>query len=339
MRKISFFVLMTTLFIMNSCGDKYRFKLNSPRKISINKKLILSVSEKNSKPFDSVVYFLDGIKIKLPKSYNITNQKLGKHAVKAIVYYNENHKKLTNTIYFLAKKKPILYSYKIVNTYPHDASAFTQGLEYHNGYLYESTGQLGESSLRKVDLKTGRILKKIDIDKQYFGEGMTVFNGKIIMLTWQENIGFVYNLNDFSFVKNFNYSQSREGWGLTHNTEFLIKSDGTERIWFLNPETLKETHFIEAYTNTRKVEKLNELEYIKGKIYANVWQKNTILIINPVNGTIEGIIDLKGLDNKAIKGSDDDAVLNGIAYDAKTDRLFVTGKDWDKLFEIKIFKN
>ena len=337
MRKISFLILLSALFVMISCGDKYRFQLNSPKKISIDKKLTLSVSEKNNKPFDSVAYFLDGIKISGTEGVDISNQKLGKHGIKAIVYYAENQKQLTNTIYFLADVTPVLYTYKIINTYPHDANAFTQGLEYHDGYLYESTGQKGKSSLRKVDLISGEVIRKIDIDKKYFGEGMTIFGDKIMMLTWQKNLGFVYNLNDFSFVKNFNYSQSKEGWGLTHNTETLIKSDGTDRIWFLNPETFKETHFIEAYTNTRKVEKINELEFVNGKIYANVWQKNTILIINTVNGTIEGIIDLKGLDKEITKGSED-AVLNGIAYDAKTDRLFVTGKDWDKLFEIKIFK-
>ena len=324
------FIGITTIY---SCGDKYRLKLNSPKKITINKLLSLNVVEKNKQPIDSVVYFLDGIRIK--NNFNITTQRLGKHAVKALVYFAEKQKSLTNTIYFLASKQPVIYTYKIINEYPHDTDAFTQGLEYHNGFLYESTGQHGTSTLRKVALKTGKILKKIALDKQYFGEGMTLFNDKIVWLTWQKGIGFVYNLSDFSFVKNFNYGNSKEGWGLTHNDKSLIKSDGTERIWFLDPQTFKETHFIEAYTNTRKAEEINELEYINGKIYANVWQKNTILIINPINGAIEGIIDLKGLDKK-VTISSEDAVLNGIAYDAKTNRLFVTGKNWDKLFEIKI---
>jgi glutamine cyclotransferase len=317
-----------------ACGDKYKFKLISPKKIRIDKSLQLKVEEKNNRPFDSIHYFLDGIKIN--NAVVISTHKLGKHAVKAVVYFQEKQKSLTNTIYFLASKQPKIYTYKIINKYPHDAGAFTQGLEYHNGFIYETTGQHGTSSLRKVVLKTGKVVQKIDLDKKYFGEGLTIFNDKAYFLTWQKNIGFVYNLNDFTLVKTFNYENSKEGWGLTHNKGSLIKSDGTERLWFLDPETLKETHFIEAYTNTRKAEEINELEFIKGKIYANVWQKNTILIINPINGTIEGIIDLKGLDKKVTKG-DEDAVLNGIAYDAKTDRLFVTGKNWDKLFEIKIF--
>jgi len=331
---VRFLFLTISLFLLFACGDKYRFKLISPKKIKTDKSLQLKVEEKNNKPFDSIHYFLDGIKIK--KTIAISTQKLGKHAVKAIVYFQEKQKTLRNTIYFLASKQPKIYTYKIINEYPHDAGAFTQGLEFHKGFLYESTGQHGTSTLRKVVLKTGKVVKKIALDKKYFGEGMTIFKDKIVWLTWQKNIGFVYNLNDFTLVKTFNYENSKEGWGLTHNEESLIKSDGTERLWFLDPETLKETHFIEAYTNTRKAEEINELEFIKGKIYANVWQKNTILIINPINGTIEGIIDLKGLDKKVTKGSED-AVLNGIAYDAKTDRLFVTGKNWDKLFEIKIF--
>jgi glutaminyl-peptide cyclotransferase len=329
-----FLFLVISLFMLFACGDKYKLKLVSSKKIKIDKSLKLKVEEKNNKPIDSIHYFLDGIKIN--NDVDISTQKLGKHAVKAVVYFQEQHKALTNTIYFLASNPPKIYTYKIINEFPHDSGAFTQGLEYHKGFLYESTGQHGTSTLRKVALKTGKIIKKIDIDKKYFGEGMTIFKDKIIWLTWQKKMGFIYNLNDFSFVKNFNYANSKEGWGLTHNKKSLIKSDGTERLWFLDPETLKETHFIEAYTNTRKAEEINELEFINGKIYANVWQKNTILIINSINGTIEGIIDLKGLDKKVTK-SGEDAVLNGIAYDVKTDRLFVTGKNWDKLFEIKIY--
>jgi len=331
-----YFILFLSFITLYSCNDKYRFKFNSPKKIAVNQLLNLSVVEKNAKPIDSVQYFLDGIKIKNEKELNIEAERLGKHAVKAIVYYQGESKQLNNTIYFLASKQPVIYTYKIVNEYPHDPKAFTQGLEFYEGFIYESTGQHGKSGLRKVVLKTGKVIKKKALEKQYFGEGMTIFNEEIYMLTWQKKMGFIFNLDDFSFVKNFPYAQSKEGWGLTHNDTALIKSDGTERIWFLDPKTLKETHFIEAYTNTRKAEELNELEYIKGKIYANVWQKNTILIINPVNGTIEGIIDLNGLEKKITKGGED-AVLNGIAYYAKTDRLFVTGKNWDKLFEIKIY--
>jgi glutamine cyclotransferase len=225
----------------------------------------------------------------------------------------------------------------VINEYPHDKNAFTQGLEYYNGYLYESTGQLGESSLRKVEISTGKVVQKIDLDKEIFGEGMTIFNDKIFLLTWRNNKGLVFNLETFEKEKEFNYNQSKEGWGLTHNAEKLIKSDGTERLWYLNPESGDEENFIEAYTIDRAVDKLNELEYIDGKIYANKWQKNSIVIINAITGAVEGIADLKGLQTKAGR-SGDEFVLNGIAHDTVNDRLFVTGKDWEKLFEIKLMK-
>ncbi len=166
---------------------------------------------------------------------------------------------------------------------------------------------------------------------------MTILNNKIYQLTWKKKVGFVYNLESFELEKTFNYKQSKEGWGLTHNMEKLIKTDGSERMWFLNPETLEEESFIETYTNKRKAENLNELEYVKGKIYANLWQKNSILIVEPSNGAIEGIVNLKGLQSKAGQDGDDN-VLNGIAYDIENDRLFVTGKNWNKVFEIKLIE-
>ncbi|MDZ7613693.1 MAG: glutaminyl-peptide cyclotransferase [Flavobacteriaceae bacterium] len=230
---------------------------------------------------------------------------------------------------------PVIYDYEVINEYPHDPLAFTQGLEIHNGYFYESTGNYGKSSLRKVDLQTGEILERINLDKKYFAEGLTILNNKIYQLTWKEEIGFVYDLETMKVIDTFSYGQSREGWGLTHNEQFLIKSDGTETIWFLNTNDLKEVSKIEAYTDKRKAEKLNELEFIKGKIYANIWQQNAILIIDPVSGAIEGIANLKGLQDKVGQKGEDN-VLNGIAYDEVNDRLYVTGKNWKKVFEIKL---
>ncbi|HCE54688.1 MAG TPA: glutamine cyclotransferase, partial [Lutibacter sp.] len=245
------------------------------------------------------------------------------------------------TIYFLADAAPEIYTYKIINTFPHDKDAYTQGLEFFNGFLYEGTGRKGSSSIRKVELKTGKILQQKDLDQQYFGEGITIFNNKLYQLTWQSGIGFVYDLNTFEQEKTFNYTKSREGWGLTHNGEKLIKTDGTEFIWFLNPETLVEESYIEVYTNERKVEKLNELEYVNGLIYANIWQQNTILIINPTTGKVEGVANLNGLKTTIEKEQaivDTDEVLNGIAFDKNSNRLFVTGKHWGKLYEIELIK-
>ncbi|MCF6348111.1 MAG: glutaminyl-peptide cyclotransferase [Flavobacteriaceae bacterium] len=335
MKKTLIVVLITTFLV--SCGNAYKLKLTSPKTVKVNQKLIVSVSDQNNNPIDSVRYYLDGKRLSSGTNIDISDKKLGKHAISATVFYGDKQKKLTNTIHFYGINPPEIYTYEVINEFPHDKNAFTQGLEYHNGFLYESTGQRGESSLRKVELKTGKVLQKIEIDKQYFGEGMTIFNDKIYMLTWQGKKGFVFNLETFEKIKEFNYNQSKEGWGLTHNGSKLIKTDGTERIWFLNPETQVEESFIEAYTDKRKVGSLNEIEYINGKIYANKWQQNSILIINPKTGAIEGIANLKGLQTKAGQKGDDN-VLNGIAYDTKNDRLFVTGKDWDKVFEIKLFK-
>ena len=227
------------------------------------------------------------------------------------------------------------YNYEVVNSYPHNKDAFTQGLEYYNGYLYEGTGLNGRSSLRKVDLKTGEIEQIHHLEDKYFGEGITIFNDKIYQLTWKSRTGFIYNL-DFELIEKFFYKT--EGWGLTHNNKELIMSDGSNRLYFLNPKTLEKTKEITVTKKGKKVNNLNELEYIKGKIYANVWQKDYIVIIEPTTGKVKGIIDLKGIINP--RNYDYELnVLNGIAYDSDNDRLFVTGKLWPKIFEIKIKKD
>jgi glutamine cyclotransferase len=325
------------LFILSSCGVKYNLELQSPKIIQVSKSLDLDVVEKNNSPIDSIQYFINGSRISKAKGIDISNYKLGKQAISATVYYQGKRKILNNTIYFLAAKAPVMYTYNVLNEYPHDPEAFTQGFEYFDGHIYESTGERGSSSLRKVELETGKVLQKIDLDKKYFAEGLTIINGKIYQLTWQQKIGFVYDLEKFELEKTFNYEQSLEGWGLTNDGNKLIKTDGTERMWFLDAVTLNEISFIETYTNKRKAEKLNELEYVNGKIYANIWQQNSILIVNPVNGAIEGIANLKGLQEKANQKGDAN-VLNGIAYDKENDRLFVTGKKWPKVFEIELVK-
>jgi len=336
----SFFIFMAIF----SCKSEHKFIINAPKKIQINKELAISVSEKNNKIIDSVQFSINGKKIKgnaHTATLKINDYKLGKHIITAIVFYENKTTKVTETVYFLADSAPDIYTYKIINTYPHDKGAYTQGLEYLNGFLYEGTGRKGSSSIRKVALKTGKVLQQKDLDAQYFGEGITIFNNKLYQLTWQGGIGFVYDLNTFEQEKSFKYTKSREGWGLSHNGEKLIKTDGTEYIWFLNPETLVEESYIEVYTNERKVEKLNELEYVNGFIYVNIWQQNTILIVNPKNGKVEGVANLTSLKNtieKEQKLDDADEVLNGIAFDQANNRLFVTGKHWSKLYEIALIK-
>ncbi|WP_372746602.1 glutaminyl-peptide cyclotransferase [Lutibacter sp.] len=339
----SVFRILILLFLI-SCKSEHTFILNSPSKIQINEELIISVSEKDEKPIDSVQFSIDNIKVKGTKntaSVPINNFKLGKHTITALLFFENKTEKVTKTIYFMADKAPDIYTFKIINSYPHDKNAYTQGLEYHNGFLYEGTGRKGTSSIRKVDLKTGKVLQQKDLDPQYFGEGITILNNKIYQLTWQDGFGLVYNLETFEKENEFKYTKSREGWGLTHNGNSIIKSDGTERIWFLNTETLLEESYIEAYTNQQKVEKLNELEFINGKIYANIWQKNSILIVDPTTGKVDGVADLNGLKEEMLKTQEleeMDDVLNGIAFDKENNRLFVTGKNWGKLFEIELIK-
>jgi glutamine cyclotransferase len=333
-----------TILTVISCKSEYEFVLNSPKKIQSNQALTISISEKNSKPIDSVQFSINNQKISSNNNtatFDINNFKLGKHTLTAIIFYENKTQKVTNPIYIMANSAPEIYTFKIINTYPHDKGAYTQGLEYYNGFLYEGTGQKGASSIRKVELETGKVLQQKDLNEQYFGEGITILNNKLYQLTWKSGIGFVYNLDTFEKESEFKYTKSREGWGLTHNNEKLIKTDGTERIWFLNPNTLEEEYYIEAYTDSRKVENLNELEYINGFIYANVWQQNSILIVNPSTGKIEGVANLNDLKEHIKKEQtleERDDVLNGIAFDKTNNRLFVTGKHWGKLYEIELFK-
>ena len=235
-------------------------------------------------------------------------------------------------------KPPKIYTYEIVNTYAHDITSYTQGLEFYKGDLYESTGQYGESKLRKLDYKNGSVLKNVDLSTAYFGEGLSVLNDKIYQLTWKEGRGLVYDVNSFEQIETFNYGQSKEGWGLCNDGDKFYKSDGTEYLWFLNPQTLAEEGSLQAYTNKGKLTNLNELEWVDGMIYANRYQKDGIAIINPENGAIEAVIDFKALKTKVTKHQGLD-VLNGMAYNPKTKTLFVTGKRWDKLFEVKIIEN
>jgi len=228
------------------------------------------------------------------------------------------------------------YSYKVKNSWPHDRRAYTQGLIFLEGILWESTGQYGSSSLRKVELKTGKVLKQISVPQKYFAEGMTVFNNKVFQLTWQEHKGFIYD--PATFQKQGEFTYTGEGWGLTHDGESLIMSDGTNQLRFLDPATLRTKRTVSVLNAGEPVEQLNELEYINGEIYANIYQTDRIVRVDPKSGKILGWIDLTGLLKTKERTGEED-VLNGIAYDEAGKRLFVTGKMWPKLFEIEIVKN
>jgi glutaminyl-peptide cyclotransferase len=233
--------------------------------------------------------------------------------------------------------KPKVLKYNVLNTYVHDTLSYTQGLEFYGDSLYESTGQYRESDIRITNVATGETIKKLSLPDSQFAEGMTILNDKIYQLTWQSKMGYVYDL-DLNKIDDFKYNQSQEGWGLTNDGTYLYKSDGSSKIWKIDPNTYEELGYIEVVWNDRIVSKVNELEWIDGKIYANVYQSNLLMVINPKNGVTEAVINLSDLVKQIPNYSKDDNVLNGIAYDKKNDRLFVTGKRWPKMFEIEIIK-
>lgn len=292
--------------------------------------------------FDSIVYSIDDKPYQTLRDTSTIWLKtdemtMGSKGITANIYKGGAEVSASTNIVVIAAEIPKQYAFSVVNTYPHDTQAYTQGLEFHNGFLYESTGQRGKSTLRKVDLRTGKIIKKIDLPAKYFGEGMTFVDDKIVQLTWQGGIGFVYQKESFEKQGEFSYQASKEGWGLCYDGKRLIKSDGTNKLYFLNKDTYKEEAFIEVYNDKGPVDNLNELEYIDGKIYANIYYKDIIVVIDPTSGQVEAEINLIGLlPQKDV--NEDTNVLNGIAYDKEGKKLYVTGKNWDKLFEIKLLK-
>src|SRR5690554_1673169 len=341
-----FALLLSSLFF--SCGDKSEeilFEIQSKENktnFSIDENLTLVVQNQNNLPIDSVAYkireqHLGATSKNEQLPVRLATVKLGKNTVEATVYYSGKKQTVSKEYIFLSDSKPKLYDYKVINTYPHDSNAYTQGLEFYNGILYESTGQYGKSSLRKTDYSSGQVLQKVDLDRRYFGEGVTVLNDKVYQLTWRENTGFVYDAETLEKIDSFVYGESKEGWGLCNDGTTIYKSDGTERIWTLNPETLSEEDYIEIYINTSRIKSVNELEWVDGKIFANVYQQNAVAIINPGNGAVEGVINFDGLQKLVTQHPDLD-VLNGIAYKGEKNRLFITGKNWDKLFEVEYFE-
>jgi glutamine cyclotransferase len=228
---------------------------------------------------------------------------------------------------------PQEYTFAIVSAYPHDTTAFTQGLAYRDGFVYEGTGREGQSSLRKVRLETGEIIQQVNLDPDLFGEGITLLNDKVIQLTWKSEIGFVYDLSGFHLLRRFSYSG--EGWGLATDGRELFMSDGTSEIRVLDRETFQEKRRIRVHDGSTPVNQLNELEFVEGQIFANVWHSNRVARISPQTGDVVGWIDLTGLLSPMYR-LEPEAVLNGIAYDPVRKRLFVTGKLWPRVFEIRL---
>ena len=340
------FKYLTIIFLgvlLISCGSNsghkksdFTIKTNAIKgNISNSETLQLSLENKKNHTIDSVLYRLNGNIINEASALN--NFKLGKQTVEATVYYDGEKQTTSSTVTILNSELPKVYTYKIINEYPHDITSYTQGLEFYNDTLFESTGQLKESKLRKLNYKTGTVLKDLKLADEYFGEGLTILNNKVYQLTWQKGTGFVYDVNTFEKLSSFRYGNSKEGWGLCNYDNTIYKSDGTEKIWLLNSETLVEQEYIQVYTNKGKIIGINEMEWIDGKIYANRYQKDGVAIINPKNGAVIGVVDFKPL-KKLVTQHEGLDVLNGIAYNPKTKTIFVTGKRWDKLFEVEIIE-
>ncbi len=322
----------TNLFSINTTGMKQQYMLHES--------LALTVRNEKNETIDSVAYFINDKRIGAVKgnetfTVKFENQKMGDQNIKAIVYYDGASSEATAKVQVVSDVQPTQLEYTIVNTYPHDMHAYTQGLEFYRDTLFEGTGQYGKSTLRKTDYKTGKVYKKVDLEGRFFGEGITVLNNKVYQLTWRETTGFVYNADTFAKEKEFKYTQNIQGWGLTNDGKYLYQTDGTEKIWIIDPATLKEVDYVNVYTNHLKIEALNELEWIDGKIWANVYQQDALAVIDPKTGVIEHIVNLSELKSKITQHPEAD-VLNGIAYNPKTKTIFVTGKNWDKMFEIKI---
>ena len=326
--------------LISGCGNsskpiKYFLIQTNANKnvISNTDTLKLSLSNPSNKKIDSVNYVMNNSPV--ADIFSLQNSSLGEKMIKAEVFYDGKKEVALQKVIVVNGSTPKLYSYELLNTYPHDITSYTQGLEFYKGVLYESTGQYGESKLRALNYKNDAILNNVNLSRSYFGEGLTVLNDKIYQLTWKEGRGLIYDVNTFETLGSFNYGQSKEGWGLCNDGRQLYKTDGSENIWILNAETLEEEGFVQAYTNKGRLTNLNELEWVEGKIYANRYQKNGVAIINPINGAIEAVLDFKDLKNKVTNHPGLD-VLNGMAYNPDTKTLFVTGKRWDKLFEVRI---
>ncbi|RTY94944.1 glutaminyl-peptide cyclotransferase [Flavobacterium sp. GT3R68] len=331
-------------------AEKYFSFDDSQFKATYHNEDVLSLGLLNAqnKKIDSIIYYVNDKNIGSKKSsdkinFDLKDQKLGYQNLKALVYFEGENQEITSRVELVSSIQPKPLTYTIINTYPHDIKAYTQGLEFYRDTLIEGTGNgsgkgtgiKGISSLRKTDYKTGKVYKIVELPGEIFGEGVTVLNNKIFQLTWQNNEAYIYNANTFKKEKTVPYFKTIEGWGLTNDGTNLLMSDGTEKIWSVNPDSFKEVDYINVYTASTKIKAVNELEWINGKIYANVYQRDAIAIINPKNGAVEAVIDLFKLKSKVTNHPDLD-VLNGIAYNPKTQTIFVTGKNWDKMFEIKV---
>jgi glutamine cyclotransferase len=354
MKKYNFLIAISLGLTLIGCGNTKKgenslFTIDDaafPAHFTTPESVSIGILNPKSKEIDSIAYFVNDKKVGNTKGsekfkFELKDQKLGYQFLKATIYFGSESSDATKRIELVSNVTPKLLNYKIINTYPHDTASFIEGLEFHNDTLYESTGSGSSSSgidyksyFRKYDYKTGKIYKQIDLDKKYFGEGITFINGKLYQLTWQEKTGFIYDAKTLKLEKTFTFEKDIEGWGMTNDGTYIYQTDGTEKIWKMDPKTQKMIDYVNVYSGESKIKAINELEWINGKIYTNVFEKDAIAVVNPSTGAVEGILDMSGL-RKFVKVNPND-VLNGIAYNPKTKTIFVTGKNWDKMFEITV---
>ncbi|MDO4727368.1 MAG: glutaminyl-peptide cyclotransferase [Bacteroidota bacterium] len=342
MNKFNLLIASVLGFCIVSCADDVpRFELDTSQlkqHYKLGEEVVLEVKNQGKTTIDSVVYYFDKKKIQAVDgklAYTIDKEKFGEKSIEVLVFSAGKSEQFSTKIEVVSNVEPQMIDYEIVNTYNHDIGAYTQGLEFYNGTLYESTGHYGKSTIRKTDVKTGSVIQSERLDNKYFGEGITVLNDKLYQLTWRENKGFIYNPTTLQKIEEFEYFKNTEGWGLTNDGQYIYHSDGTEIIYVLDPNTLKEVDYIKVYTALTKIPGVNEMEWVEGKIFANIYTKDAIAVINPKTGAVEKVLDLSELRKQVTQHGELD-VLNGIAYNKQTKTLFVTGKNWDKMFEIRI---
>ena len=351
-RLFSIFIVFSVFISSFSCSNKANRSRKPAVHItveSVHKKIIygddinigISVKLKDGELKETNIY-VDSVQVTSTKntefSYSLKSFKsIGKHTIKAEAIKTDGIKgTYFKTFEVLSDVVPEKYGYQVVQSYPHNEASFTEGLEIHDGFIYESTGENGKSFLYKNNLKTGQAVKSVKLADKYFGEGITIFNNRIYQLTYKTKVGFIYNLENLALVDSFHF-ESAEGWGMTHDEKYLIMDDGTNVLTYLDPVSLKPVKKVQVYDNKDSVIYINELEYSDGVIYANIWGTNLIAKIDPKTGKVLAKIDLDGIMNMVSSNKQID-VLNGIAIDPVTKKMYVTGKFYSKLFEIKLVK-
>lgn len=335
------------LALLIGCGasqdKKSTFKIKSKanfNSIQQNSSIEFRVESNKQYKIDSIRVFLNQKKLEYKENQlQIPNVQIGNHSLDVKVYTSNELHELRKKIRILSDKPAKLWNYQVISSYDHDTNRYTQGLEFVGDTLYESTGKVGNSYIFAYNPFTGETFQKQELQPPYFGEGITLWNNRLIQLTWKGSKGFTYDKNTLKPTGDFSYNQSNEGWGLSHDQDFIYKSDGTEKIWKLSPETLEEQSFIQLGTNKSLFKNANELEIVDDKIFANVYLKESVMVIAKNTGVIEGILNFSELKKEITKDEnwdENNSVLNGIAYHKERKSFFITGKNWNKIFEVRI---